>query len=40
MIARLAHAAAALESLSLTDACIGWEETEDLIRHFAGTISL
>ena len=25
---------------SLTDACIGWEETEELIRHLAATVSL
>ncbi len=25
--------------ISLTDSCIGWEETEDLIRHFAAAIS-
>jgi len=25
--------------VSLTDSCISWEETEDLIRHFAGAIN-
>jgi 3-deoxy-7-phosphoheptulonate synthase len=24
--------------VSLTDSCIGWSETEELIRHFAGAI--
>jgi 3-deoxy-7-phosphoheptulonate synthase len=26
--------------VSLTDSCIGWEETEDLIRHFAAAVNI